>query len=111
MEKFIYETEDGYYNTVFHINGDRYTNAKSNTLAYDSRLQRPVILYQHGLLDSCDSVFCDGEESFAFFLVDRGYDVWFGNSRGNKYSQSHRYLSTALPEYWDFSFQELGLFD
>lgn len=28
LEKFVYETKDGYYNTVFHINGMKGTNAR-----------------------------------------------------------------------------------
>ena len=40
-----------------------------------------------------------------------GFDVWFGNSRGNKHSKSHRFLDKTIPEYWDFSFQELAFFD
>lgn len=38
LEKFMYETSDGYYNTVFHINGDRYTDAKTNSLNYNQKL-------------------------------------------------------------------------
>ena len=104
LEKFIYETKDGYYNTVFHINGIRGTTAQENAKRYTRDKQKPVIIYQHGLLDSFEGVFCDEERSFAFFLVDMGFDVWFGNSRGNKHSQSHRFLDKRLPEYWDFTF-------
>jgi hypothetical protein len=38
LEKFIYETKDGYYNTVFHINGRKGTNARENTKNYNKSL-------------------------------------------------------------------------
>lgn len=31
LEKFVYETKDGYYNTVFHINGPRGSDARTNS--------------------------------------------------------------------------------
>lgn len=34
LEKFIYETEDGYYNTVFHINGMKGTDVRENNRNY-----------------------------------------------------------------------------
>jgi hypothetical protein len=34
LEKFIYQTEDGYYNTVFHINGMKGTDVRENTRTY-----------------------------------------------------------------------------
>lgn len=43
-------------------------------------------------------------------LANEGYDVWLGNSRGNKYSQK-----TTKPmkdkEFYDFSFQQMALYD
>ena len=111
MERFKYETADGYYNTCYHINGPRGTDARENAKNWTKEKQRPVVLYQHGLLDSCDGMFMDEERSFAFFLVDHGFDVWFGNSRGNKYSTDHRFLDVSLPEFWDFTFNELGNYD
>ena len=44
-------------------------------------------------------------------LFDRGFDVWMANTRGTKYSQNHKSLALDDPEYWNFSWAEMGLYD
>ena len=38
----------------------------------------------------------------AFVAARAGYDVWLGNSRGNKYSRSHVKLDPYYSEFWMF---------
>nr|XP_018903991.1 PREDICTED: lipase 3-like isoform X2 [Bemisia tabaci] len=91
------ETPDGFILTLFRIPGE--TGAT------------PVYL-QHGLVDSSDSWFCMGRNrSIGFTLADAGYDVWAGNFRGNVYSSGHKRLKPEMREYWDFSWDTLGLID
>jgi lysosomal acid lipase/cholesteryl ester hydrolase len=33
-------------------------------------------------------------------LANRGYDVWVGNSRGNKYSKMHKTLDPKKSQFW-----------
>ena len=48
----------------------------------------------------------------AFLLADGGYDVWLGNTRGNKYSRKHvKYDPDTDKEYWAHSFTELYKYD
>ena len=45
-------------------------------------------------------------------LANRGYDVWLGNSRGNKHSRKHvKYNPDKDKEYWQFTFQHMAQYD
>lgn len=65
----------------------------------------------HGLIDSSDTFFVNQKASIGQILVERGYDLWLLNVRGNKYSCYHRTLSNTSFEYWNFSFHEMGYYD
>lgn len=63
---------------------------------------KPAVFLLHGHLDSSDGWIANGERSVPFILAEAGYDVYMGNSRGNKYSTSHvRYNSRTDTAYWD----------
>lgn len=47
----------------------------------------------------------------AFVAARRGYDVWLGNNRGNKYNHEHVSLTTDDKEFWQYSWPELGTKD
>lgn len=88
-------TEDGYILRLFRI------QAKGTSISPGKK----VVFLQHGLIDSADNWIDNTEDySLGLVLANEGYDVWLGNSRGNKYS-----LDTSKPmkekEYWAFSFQ------
>ena len=95
-------TEDGYVLKLFRIQakGTRITSGK------------PVVFLQHGLLDSADDWVINTEEhSLGLVLADAGYDVWLGNSRGNKYSRQNNHISPLRREFWHYSFQDMGRYD
>lgn len=47
----------------------------------------------HGIFDSSEGwILNDEDKCIPFILVNMGYDVWLGNSRGNKFSRDHRFL-------------------
>ncbi|EFN62712.1 Lipase 1 [Camponotus floridanus] len=96
-EVHVVMTEDGYLLTFHRIPGDN-----------DSL---PVLL-QHGLLgSSADWVVLGKDKAFAYLLADQGYDVWLGNFRGNIYSKAHISLSPSNLTFWDFSYNEMGIYD
>lgn len=37
--------------------------------------------------------------------------MWLGNARGNTYSRNHTTLDPENPNFWQFSWHEIGVFD
>ena len=75
-----------------------------------------VVFFQHGMSNSAFQwIMQTKDKAPAFKLATEGYDVWFGNNRGNYYSRGHKTLNPEKKEdmakYWDFSFVELGEYD
>ncbi|XP_029673104.1 lipase 3-like [Formica exsecta] len=96
-EAHVIMTEDGYLLTLHRIPGG------NNSL--------PVLL-QHGLLsNSAQWIILGKDKAFPYLLADQGYDVWLGNFRGNIYSKAHISLSPSDSTFWDFSFNEMGIYD
>ncbi|KAJ0010063.1 hypothetical protein Pint_33842 [Pistacia integerrima] len=72
----------------------------------------PPVLLLHGLFMGGDAWFLDSpEESLGFVLADHGFDVWVGNVRGTRWSHGHISLSENNKDFWDWSWQELALYD
>lgn len=90
LEKHFYTTKDGYINTVYRIPGNK--NFKPGKMGNTYNPLRPVVIYQHGLFDSCMSFVADEENSLGIKLVNEGFDVWLNNARGNRYSREHQYI-------------------
>lgn len=51
------------------------------------------------------------EQSLGFILADHGFDVWVGNVRGTRWSHGHISLKTRSKAFWDWSWEELALYD
>ena len=106
-ETHFVTTEDGYKLKIFRIPGD-----KNENISDEKRNTFPPVLLQHGIFDSSDGWVCNVEEhSIAFVLANNNFDVWLSNSRGNKYCKSHEKYNSQNYEFWQFSFNEMGLYD
>jgi pimeloyl-ACP methyl ester carboxylesterase len=71
---------------------------------------RRVVYLQHGLVDSSDTWIVNDEHlAPAFVLANWGFDVWVGNSRGNRYSSKK--MSPSPIKFWEFTFNEMGTYD
>ncbi|KAL9595763.1 MAG: hypothetical protein Q9179_004852 [Wetmoreana sp. 5 TL-2023] len=51
------------------------------------------------------------ERCLPFMLAEKGYDVWLGNNRGNKYSKKSTRASPTSNAFWDFSMDQFAFHD
>ncbi|XP_017042737.1 lipase 1 [Drosophila ficusphila] len=89
--------------------------AKDGFVLTAHRIPKPgaqPVLMVHGLFDSSVAyVILGPKRSLGFLLSDLGYDIWLLNTRGNRYSRKHKRFHRYQPQFWDFSFHELGIYD
>lgn len=74
---------------------------------------KKIVYLHHGLLMNSEIWLCATEENrcLPFKLVERGYDVWLGNNRGNKYSKKCTSCSPNSTEFWNFSIDQFAFHD
>ncbi|CAG7718831.1 unnamed protein product [Allacma fusca] len=106
MEAHYVTTSDGYILGVFRI---PYTNVSASA---PSTKPKPVVILHHGIGASSSvwQINSPGKR-LPYLLADAGYDVWLANGRGNMYSRNHTHLSPEEKPFWQFSCQEMALFD
>lgn len=64
--------------------------------------------------DNAHKMMHDSQEhpnSLGFYFANKGYDVFLANSRGNIYGQKHISMSSWMPKFWDFTFDEQIKYD
>ncbi|PGH36600.1 esterase/lipase [[Emmonsia] crescens] len=111
-EEHIVQTGDGYLLGLHRLprkKGQDFFKVNAG----EGTPQKPVVYLHHGLLMNSEVWVCltDEERCLPFQLVEKGYDVWLGNNRGNKYSKksiSHAPSSTA---FWNFSMDQFAFHD
>uniref|UniRef100_T1JVP5 Lipase n=1 Tax=Tetranychus urticae TaxID=32264 RepID=T1JVP5_TETUR len=101
-ERYYVTTKDGYILQNFRII-NRYAREARKTL-------KPVLLL-HPLFTSCAAWLFNSPAALGFLLANLGYDVWIINVRGTSYSTNHTHLDPEDPEFWDYSFYEIGIYD
>jgi lysosomal acid lipase/cholesteryl ester hydrolase len=110
-EEHIVQTGDGYLLGLHRLawrrgEDDVRVNAPGG-------VRKKVVYLHHGLMMNSDVWVCltARERCLPFALVDRGYDVWLGNNRGNKYSKKSVHTAPTSPAFWNFSMDQFAFHD
>ena len=99
VESYQVTTEDGYI-----LSMQRVRRCGSSC--------RGVVMFQHGLLDCAIGInLNEPHEDLMLMLADAGYDVFYGNNRGNGYSMGAVHFSDDTDQFWRFSFDEMARYD
>jgi len=100
MEEHEVITEDGYILSLWHL--------VPNVLE-----PKKVVYIQHGFTCTSWAFFHLGNNSLPFLLIEEGYDVWLGNTRGTIFSLGHvsKDSNKKNGDYWDFSMDEMIYYD
>ncbi|KAF8323802.1 triacylglycerol lipase [Clavulina sp. PMI_390] len=108
-EEHVVRTSDGYLLGIHRL-----PSKKGEGRARPGRRSnKPVVYLHHGLLMNSEIWVCltDEQRCLPFVLVEKGFDVWLGNNRGNKYSKKSMTLSPDSNKFWDFSIDNLCMSD
>ncbi|GAB7331257.1 hypothetical protein MBLNU13_g02715t1 [Cladosporium sp. NU13] len=111
-EEHIVQTGDGYLLGVHRL-GWRRGEEEQRVNAGPGSIEKKIVYLHHGLMMNSEVWVCltDRERCLPFVLVEQGYDVWFGNNRGNKYSKkSLNHSPTDIP-FWNFSMDQFAFHD
>lgn len=111
-EEHIVQTRDGYLlglHRLAYRKGEQGIRVNQG----EGSLSKKVVYLHHGLL-MCSEVWValtDEKRCLPFQLVQKGYDVWLGNNRGNKYAKKSVHSSPGTNEFWDFSIDQFAFHD
>ncbi|KAL5604866.1 hypothetical protein BROUX41_001803 [Berkeleyomyces rouxiae] len=111
-EEHVVQTKDGYLLGLHRLAWKKGEEGQRVNDGPESIHKRVVYLH-HGLLMNSEVWVCQTEarRSLPFQLVERGFDVWLGNNRGNKYSKKSVNRSPTDPAFWNFSIDEFAFHD
>ncbi|KXX75348.1 Sterol esterase TGL1, partial [Madurella mycetomatis] len=111
-EEHVVQTKDGYLLGLHRLawrKGEEDTKVNRGPKSVKKR----VVYLHHGLLMNSEVWVCltDEQRALPFVLVERGFDVWLGNNRGNKYSKKSIRSSPNSIDFWNFSIDEFAFHD
>ncbi|KAK4246668.1 Alpha/Beta hydrolase protein [Corynascus novoguineensis] len=111
-EEHVVQTKDGYLLGLHRLawkKGEE--DARVNR--GPKSIKKRVVYLHHGLLMNSEVWVCltDEQRTLPFTLVEKGFDVWFGNNRGNKYSKKSIRWSPTSTKFWNFSIDEFAFHD
>lgn len=113
-EEHIVQTGDGYLLGLHRLGWKRgEEGARVNAGPGKDGLRKKVVYLHHGLMMNSEVWVCltERERCLPFELVERGYDVWLGNNRGNKYSKKNIHMAPTDAKFWNFSMDQFAFHD
>ncbi|OCK75461.1 alpha/beta-hydrolase [Lepidopterella palustris CBS 459.81] len=114
-EEHIVQTRDGYLLGLHRLGwrrGEEGVRINAGGVG-DGGLRKKVVYLHHGLMMNSEVWMCltEKERNLPFVLVERGYDVWLGNNRGNKYSKKCVHSAPTSTAFWNFSMDQFAFHD
>ena len=113
-EEHIVQTGDGYLLGLHRLGWKRGEEGERiNAGPGKDGLKKKVVYMHHGLMMNSEVWVCltERERCLPFELVERGYDVWLGNNRGNKYSKKSIHSTPTEARFWNFSMDQFAFHD
>jgi len=107
------QTGDGYLLGLHRLgwrSGEEGTRVNSGR---EGGVKKKVVYLHHGLMMNSEVWVCltERERCLPFELVEKGYDVWLGNNRGNKYSKKSVHTAPTSSAFWNFSMDQFAFHD
>lgn len=111
-EEHIVQTKDGYLLGIHRLQWKK-DEERHNVNCGPESVRKRIAYLHHGLLMNSEVWVCltDEQRCLPFRLLERGFDVWLGNNRGNKYSKKSIHMSPTSIAFWDFSMDEFAFHD
>ncbi|OAA62447.1 triglyceride lipase-cholesterol [Niveomyces insectorum RCEF 264] len=112
-EEHVFQTKDGYLLGLHRLAWRPGEEDQKVNAAGPHGVPKRVVYLHHGLLMNSEVWVCatDPRRCLPFVLVERGFDVWFGNNRGNKYSKKSIHHASKSTAFWNFSVDEFAFHD
>lgn len=113
-EEHIVQTGDGYLLGLHRLGWKRGEEGERvNAGPGKDGLKKKVVYLHHGLMMNSEVWVCltERERCLPFQLVEKGYDVWLGNNRGNKYSKKNIHMAPTESKFWNFSMDQFAFHD
>jgi lysosomal acid lipase/cholesteryl ester hydrolase len=113
-EEHIVQTGDGYLLGVHRLGWKQgEEDVRVNSGEKNKGVKKKVVYMHHGLMMNSEVWVCltERQRCLPFELVERGYDVWLGNNRGNKYSKKSIHAPPTSSSFWNFSMDQFAFHD
>ena len=106
ISDFTFQTPDGYNLLVFRVN---LKDSYKKLLEDQKNINKPVLLL-HAMSGSSLQYFIS-KKSIGFKFVDKGYDLWLLNLRGNIFNYSHANTNISNKDFFDYTIYDQALID